>query len=55
MNKLKIFGVALSGLGMLMTFVADRVKEQYEEDEMNKRIEEQVRRQLADQNKTEGR
>lgn len=55
MNKLKILGVALSGLGMLMTFVADRVKEQYEEDEMTKRIEEQVKKQLAEQNKTEGR
>lgn len=54
LNGMKVAGIALAAIGGIIAFVADRINEAASNDEIKQEIREEVARQLAEQNKTEG-
>lgn len=54
LNAMKVAGIMLTALGGIVAFVAERINEAAKEEEMKATIQEEVKKQLAEQNKTEG-
>lgn len=54
LNGMKVAGIALAAIGGIIAFVADRINEAASNDEIKQEIREEVTRQLAERNKTEG-